>query len=479
MLFASLTLLCLSGELIVSRDAGFLRMFLPSEGGDILHITQKLTPVTLSGEIDTVGGVEEMLINRRKKAHARLIFPGESNKNFLDTTHQAAEGPAAFLSRSLQNAMYIATRCVALGSHESYSVGYRRWLLFCKCGGLDPTLKLVSTQQSALAATAPGGDVKLAALVAFLGFLVDDLGLDPSSASNYLSGVRHHFRITFLNIEVFSDPVITQVKHGYELDWRASHGLSSEKKRLPFLISMVDVMYKHVLNPKDYKDSCAGLAVKLGFVQLNRASELVPAKNGLNEHYIRAKDVVFHHRHPETGQLYTFLPNEARDFLIENVSAVTINLRSHKADQSGEGNKCHWEVCPVDKNCLFCIASDCFRWAQLAYPAGEQPFFSYQNIWNLSYDKYNEIIKATAFMCGFDPSRFGTHSVRIGGATALAANNHSNHYIMRAGRWKSLAFLDYIFWAKNEMKRALDTLVNPAIFTIKDLLELHPSAVNR
>jgi len=462
----------------VNCDADFLRMFLPRVSGEILEITQEKNSITLSGEIDTVGGVEEMLSNRRKKAHARLIFPGQSNKNFFDTT-QAAEGPAAFLSRSLQNAMYIATRCVAPGSHESYSVGYRRWLLFCKCGGVDPTLKVVSPQQSALVATAPGGDVKLAVIVAFLGFLVDDLGLDPSSASNYLSGVRHHFRITFLNIDVFADPVVSQVKHGYELDWRASHGLVSEKRRLPFLISMVDIMYKHVLNPKDYKDMCAGLAVKLGFVQLNRASELVPAKNGLSEHYIRAKDVVFHYRHPETGLMLTFLPSEARDFPIENVCAVTINLRSNKADQSGEGNKCHWEVRPVDKTCLFCIALDCFRWAQHAYPAGEQPFLSYRNIWNLSYDKYNETIKATACMCGFDPSRFGTHSVRIGGATALAANDHSNHYIMRAGRWKSLAFLDYIFWAKHEMKRALDTLVNPAIFTIQDLLALHPSAVNR
>ena len=461
----------------MGRDADFLRMFLPTVGDEILHITQELSSVTLSGETDTVGGVEALLIERRERAHARLVFPGESNRRFFDPT-QTAESPAAFLSRSLSNAMFIATRCVAPGSHESYSVGYRRWLLFCRCGGLDPTLKTVSPQQTALVTTAPGGDVKLAAMVAFLGFLVDDLGLDPSSASNYLSGVRHHFKITFLNIEVFSDPVISQVKHGYELDWRASHGLVSEKKRLPFLISMVEVMYKNVLNPADYKDSCTGLAVKLGFVQLNRASELVPAKNGLNAHYIRANDVSFHHKHPETGQVHTFLPNEARDFLIENVCAVTINLRSNKADQSGDGNKCHWEVRPVDRTCLFCIASDCFRWAQQAYPAGEQPFLSYRNIWNLSYDKYNDTIKKTAFMCGFDPSRFGTHSVRIGGATALAANNHSNHYIMRAGRWKSLAFLEYIFWAKDEMKRALDTLVNPAIFTIQDLLALNPSAGN-
>jgi len=62
-------------------------------------------------------------------------------------------------------------------------------------------------------------------------------------------------------------------------------------------------------------------------------------------------------------------------------------------------------------------------------------------------------------------SRYLTHSVRIGGASILAAAYFSDSYIMKAGRWKSVAFLNYIRLSIGAQCKALAALVNKAVFT--------------
>lgn len=53
------------------------------------------------------------------------------------------------------------------------------------------------------------------------------------------------------------------------------------------------------------------------------------------------------------------------------------------------------------------------------------------------------MIKKAAARCGLDPMRYSTHSVRIGGATALL-NAGADHLVIKLmGRWMSNAFEDY------------------------------------
>ena len=131
-------------------------------------------------------------------------------------------------------------------------------------------------------------------------------------------------------------------------------------------------------------------------------------------------------------------------------------------------------------HCAFCLASSMFHWARTARPEAIDPFLSHhgegRGRWYLTYALYNDAIKKTAAKAGFNPVRFSTHSCRIGGATLLAAAKHPNHYIQRAGRWKSLAFLNYIRWAVSSMNAALVSLVNPKVFTNADMLKLNPGA---
>ena len=48
-----------------------------------------------------------------------------------------------------------------------------------------------------------------------------------------------------------------------------------------------------------------------------------------------------------------------------------------------------------------------------------------------------------ARMYDLDPRRISSHSLRIGGATAMAAAGMSEYEIKQMGGWKSDAFLNY------------------------------------
>ncbi|EGZ11796.1 hypothetical protein PHYSODRAFT_517236 [Phytophthora sojae] len=54
-----------------------------------------------------------------------------------------------------------------------------------------------------------------------------------------------------------------------------------------------------------------------------------------------------------------------------------------------------------------------------------------------------EVIKQAATQAGLDPTRYATHSIRIGGATKLW-NAGADHLVIKVlGRWLSNAFEEY------------------------------------
>ena len=200
------------------------------------------------------------------------------------------------------------------------------------------------------------------------------------------------------------------------------------------------------------------------------------------EHFIRAKDVTFHLLDPRSGEKTDVAAQEAYNYPMSHLTGVTTYMRSAKNDIDGIGHKASFNVMQLNSDCAFCVATDMFTWARIARPRADDPFLSHHGggpgkEWSLSYDTYKKFVKRAAQMCGFDPDRFGTHSCRLGGATLLAAAGHPNHYIQKAGRWESLAFLGYIHWAVSSMNAALVSLVNPRVFTNDDMRRLNPGAI--
>ena len=62
------------------------------------------------------------------------------------------------------------------------------------------------------------------------------------------------------------------------------------------------------------------------------------------------------------------------------------------------------------------------------------------------------LLEKAAAAEGYSPSRFGTHSVRIGGATALLHAGMPIELIQRYGRWLSSAFQFYLWEAAEDSR---------------------------
>jgi hypothetical protein len=93
------------------------------------------------------------------------------------------------------------------------------------------------------------------------------------------------------------------------------------------------------------------------------------------------------------------------------------------------------------------------RWTLLSNPMEHHPFFTYHNsqgrqVWCLHRVQLTKAMRFTAttlFSFSMEEAkRFTPHSLRYGGASALASANLPDYSIKMAGRWRSGAFLIYV-----------------------------------
>ena len=65
-----------------------------------------------------------------------------------------------------------------------------------------------------------------------------------------------------------------------------------------------------------------------------------------------------------------------------------------------------------------------------------------------------QLLEEATIATGGDPGRIGTHSLRIGGATALYHTVQDLAYVQRFGRWASEAYHVYL-WDSHELTKGL------------------------
>jgi hypothetical protein len=185
---------------------------------------------------------------------------------------------------------------------------------------------------------------------------------------------------------------------------------------------------------------------------------------------LRSDDVLFSLK---TGRGIT--PSyDVNDVSWSNVRSVVFTVRSAKNDMQGEGHRFEYFTQATSSTRAFDIVEDMFLWAKRAQLKKGQPFFSFRGEWTLSYDVLSKAIKKVATDMGLDASRYRPHSLRIGGASMLAAAGLPDYVIQKQGRWKSLAFLEYIRLGKQSFEMALSAMVNPTLLTVGDVGRWHP-----
>ena len=134
---------------------------------------------------------------------------------------------------------------------------------------------------------------------------------------------------------------------------------------------------------------------------------------------------------------------------------VVIYIKRSKTDQLNVGSiRNHFEtqadICPVEAMRLF----------ERYYPERvkgselDRPAFRYQDGTAIKREHIQHYLELAALGIGFPPGKMGSHSLRIGGATAMYHSCGDLQRVRRFGRWESDSFHGYL-WESHEHSQGL------------------------
>ena len=83
----------------------------------------------------------------------------------------------------------------------------------------------------------------------------------------------------------------------------------------------------------------------------------------------------------------------------------------------------------------------------------------------ITVDQMRGMLRSLMDAIGLDGSKYGAHSCRIGGATALAFLHADETTIKTLGRWKSDAYLMYVRECKSEHRRWAQSVCDARVDT--------------
>ena len=84
----------------------------------------------------------------------------------------------------------------------------------------------------------------------------------------------------------------------------------------------------------------------------------------------------------------------------------------------------------------------------------ELPFARYHNGKPILREHVQQLLEYATVALGGDPGRIGSHSLRIGGATALYHTVKDLAYVQRFGRWASDAYHVYL-WDSHDLTKGV------------------------
>jgi len=300
-----------------------------------------------------------------------------------------------------------------------------------------------------------------------------------------MSGIK--FFLKNMNVDVSeldNNPIVKMVKAGMQKTWRALPGNSkSDRQTLPFSADMVVGIrneYLHYKSPsiQTKLELALSTAMAFGFILLVRVSEYIMTDSN---HFIRGKHVIFIMR-DANGIHFPIDSSQAHLYEISNLIETIVTIKDAKNDPDGNGHRFNYQVQSATSCSIICIASDLFRCASTLRPLYDSAFFAFrgdhtEGAWFLSEYTLNSMLKkgAGSPLFGFDEKRFSSHSLRIGGASALAAAGAPSWVIQLTGRWKSLAFLQYIRLASTQFQRSIELQTDGKTFTAKHIAMWNPA----
>lgn len=351
---------------------------------------------------------------------------------------------------------------LAPGTHATYEKGWKKWSNFCSDNHLDPLLKH----------KAPDYDTKprlfvfeVAVVIAFLVYCFYVLNLAATTIDNYLHGASFHLKASGRDCGFLKSFPVLQAKKALYVQCR-QRVASSETGSLPVTLSMIQ-KYKEKKSIDLYNNHGIYVALIMAFTMLLRISEYAIVSSPHNiPHHLRAKDIFF-----TVNKVQIPSYEIGREHLTQ-ITAVTVKLRSCKNDQEGGGHIFSFLRRDDSNSQDQCLCSIMATWALRARLNPEDLFLSYRQSWKISSAKIAQAVKYMARVEGFEDTRFTTHSLRYGGATALGAAGTPDSWIQTFGRWRSLAFLKYIKLSGKIFQQIQNIVMDTSAVTSEDIARL-------
>ena len=196
---------------------------------------------------------------------------------------------------------------------------------------------------------------------------------------------------------------------------------------------------------------------------------------GTPHHCISASAIEFRVRTPGASAVSLVPSHAIHTVPYSHVEAVRITQHTAKNRAAADGAAASWFS--VDHSLTYDpmdLPRALYEWACAASLSPDSQFFSLPDSsggrYNLSSAMLSRSIKRCARRFGLDPSRFDSHSLRIGGATALRAHGVAADTVQRAGRWRSLPVsLSYPAPSSSEQDSLLNAFRSPSRYTLVDL----------
>ena len=391
----------------------------------------------------------------------------------------SAQSQGDFCQRTLGNALSLSWMSVQASTLDTYQNGWNQWVKWSAEFGTDPRMRVkpVGYIDPMAGPTPLMISFQVVCVLSFLAWLSIDRELKPSTCSGYLSAVRFMLNRSDIDTKFMdNNQHIKSTKTGMWIAYRCMHPEADEKTK-PFTLDLLMVTWKKYLDVKHKcEDYVMLIAMMLAYVCLMRKSEYLEEDS---DHYLLAESITFEVEVPVgSGQMIQVLSTDCYRHDREAMREVSINIRSAKNDEGGQGHR--FTSTRVNPGTVpdrpFDIAEQLWDFACVARPVKGMAFLTWQGKWRLTYGKLNAKIKQVARGEYGDDDGFSTHSIRIAGASALANSGVPDHIIQCMGRWKSLAFLAYIRLSTGAYNAAVGLLCNLKSLTMHDVRKMMPAA---
>jgi hypothetical protein len=349
------------------------------------------------------------------------------------------------------------TLSVTDGTRRAYATAWSCWSDFATKFAVDPFL------QAPPAGYAPAESwlsFPQATVLAFIAYAFTERGLRATTISGYLAGVAYTLKCKGIDCTCFTTVPVLMAKSGISLLDRQREA-QSERSHLPFTLDMI-LRYKKRHGNRVFKSHCIYTAMMVAYTLLLRISEYALTKAN---HFLRTQDVGF------TTGAGVIPSHQCHTIEWSAVTGVVFTIRSAKNDIEGVGHRMAFTKKASGGDCICEIA---WAWARRARGTANQLFMSMMSErWVLSPDQMSSAVQSVAAEMGFSRRRFSPHSLRYGGASALAAAGAPSYVIQTVGRWKSLAFLQYLKLSRSILDGVHEAITNPKVLTANDVAALH------